>query len=154
MKSKDKKAEYKEGLRERLAAYLKSHGMRQTHERFAILEKIVDYGLEFDIETIYANTIKEYHVSKTTVYNTVALLCDCNILIEYRINAETATYELSDIKHLHLICDQCGSIKKVTDSKVNDFITSKKFRGFSPSYSTIYIHGICSKCKRKKSSNK
>lgn len=154
MKSKDKKAEYKEELRDRLKSYLKSHGMRQTHERFAILDKIVDYDSEFDIETIYADTIKEYHVSKTTVYNTVALLCDCDILREHRINADTATYELSDIKQLHLICDQCGAIKKVTDSKINDFITAKKFRGFSPNYSTIYIHGICSKCKRKKIQNK
>lgn len=154
MKSKDKKAEYKEQLREVLTVYLKLHKMRQTNERYAILEKIVDIGGHFDIDSIYSSIVKEYHVSRTTLYNTIELLCDCNILRKHYLNENQATYDLADSKHLHLICIKCGAVKEVYDSKISDYISNQKFRGFYPIYSSTYIHGVCSKCKRKKNENK
>lgn len=154
MKSKEKIIEYKERLKAKFSDYLKSKGMRQTNERFEILEKIIDYNSHFDIESIYTFIEKEYHVSKTTVYSTIDLLCRSNILRKHFLNENQATYDLADSRHLHLICMQCGTVKEVTDSKIYDFMAEQKFRGFTPFFSSTYIHGICSKCKRKKNVNK
>ena len=54
--------------------------MRQTPERFAILDKTLEQKVHFDIDELYKNIEADYHVSRSTVYNTVELLCECNIL--------------------------------------------------------------------------
>lgn len=150
MKQKGNKEEYKRQLTSTFAEYIKAKGLRQTNERYAILEKIVDLDTHFDIETIYSAMECEYHVSRTTVYSTIDLLCDCNILRKHFINGKQATYDLTDTRHIHLICTQCGSVKEVNDTKINEFISKQKFRGFTQEFSTTYVHGICSKCKRRK----
>ncbi len=154
MKSNEKKEDYKERLKERFSQYIKSKKLRQTNERFAILEKVIDMNTHFDIDTIYKAMEIEYHVSRTTVYNTIDLLCECNIIRKHYIDGNQATFDLADSRHIHLICTCCGKIKEVSDTRIVDYVSGKKFRGFSPEFSSIYIYGICSKCKRKKNGNK
>lgn len=138
-----------ERLKTKLAEYIKSKKMRQTPERFAILDKALAMRSHFDVDSLYNEIDAEYHVSRQTVYNTVELLCECQILRKHQFDNIHTVYELADSSHIHLICNKCGAIKEVSDETYQQYFDEKKFRGFHPiSYST-YVYGICSSCSRK-----
>lgn len=138
-------------LHEVFAAFMKKKKMRQTPERFAILDKALDQPAHFDIDGLYRDVDAQFHVCRATVYNTVNLLCDCDILRKHHLNDAQAVYEYSGERHLHLICLRCGSSKKVRDTDVAKLAETRKYSGFTPKYSLTAIYGICSKCARKAS---
>lgn len=117
-----------------------------TPERIAILDKAIDQKAHFEADDLYNAIIKEYHVSRSTVYNTLDILCECNILRRHFLNETQAVYELVDDLHLHLICIKCGKIKEIRDEKVAEFIFSLSFRGFRQLSSSTNIYGLCSSC--------
>lgn len=139
----------REKLKQSFATYIKSKRMRQTPERFAILDKALEQNVHFDIDELYKDIEAEYHVSRSTVYNTIELLCECNILRKHYLNETQAVYELAEDKHLHLICLKCGSVKEVDGTQVSEYLSSLKMRGFHPSFSSVNIYGLCSACSRK-----
>ncbi|MDE6028189.1 MAG: hypothetical protein K2G23_08965 [Muribaculaceae bacterium] len=59
--------ELREHLRERFAEYIKSKKMRQTPERFAILDKALEQRVHFDIDELYRDIEREYRVCRATV---------------------------------------------------------------------------------------
>ncbi|MBD5328403.1 MAG: transcriptional repressor [Bacteroides sp.] len=141
--------ERREHLRERFAEYIKSKKMRQTPERFAILDRALEQRVHFDIDELYRDIEKEYRVCRATVYNTVELLCECKILRKHYLNENQAAYELYDDRHLHLICMSCGKVKEVHDEGFNEYFEQLKFRQFKPSFISTNIYGLCSQCSRR-----
>ncbi|MDE5789966.1 MAG: transcriptional repressor [Muribaculaceae bacterium] len=141
--------EIKEHLRKRFAEFIKSKKMRQTPERFAILDKVFEQRVHFDIDELYRDIESEYRVCRATVYNTVELLCECNILRKHYLNENQAAYELSDDRHLHLICLNCGKVREVRDECFNECFEKMKFRQFKASFISTNIYGLCSSCSRK-----
>lgn len=138
-------------LHEVFAAFMKKRKMRQTPERFAILDKALERRAHFDIDELYRDVEAQFHVCRATVYNTVNLLCDCEILRRHHLNDAQAVYEYAGDRHLHLICTVCGSSKTVRDTEVAGFVESRKYSGFTPKFSLTTIYGVCSKCARKAS---
>ena len=123
--------------------------MRQTPERFAILDKVLEQRTHFDIDELYRDIESEYRVCRATVYNTVELLCESGILRRHFLNENQRAYELSDDRHLHLICLNCGSVKEVRDDNINSYFENLKFRQFKPTFISTNIYGLCSSCIRK-----
>lgn len=136
-------------LKETFAAFIKSKKMRQTSERFVILDKVLDQSGHFDIDKLYNDLESDYHVSRTTVYNTIELLSDCNILRKHFLNDAQAIYEHNANNQLHMICLKCGSTKHIQDERTEEFLSGMKTRGFHPSYASFNIYGLCSACMRK-----
>lgn len=142
--------EFRERLKMKFAEFIRSKKMRQTPERFVILDKALDQKPHFDIDVLYQDIEADYHVSRSTVYNTVELLCECNILRKHFLNENQAAYELWEDRHLHLICLECGAVKEIHDEKVAQYLSGLRFRGFHQSFSSTNIYGVCSACNRKK----
>jgi Fur family ferric uptake transcriptional regulator len=139
-----------------LADYLSAKNMRQTPERFAILDKVCEFPHHFGIDELYSAIEADgYHVSRATIYNTIELLTDAEIVRCHHFTPETTQYELAEsANHLHLICSQCGKIKEVKDSQITSLIKSKNFSAFHASHFQLYIHGICTACIRRNRRNK
>lgn len=141
--------ETKERIRESFARYMKSRKMRQTPERFAILDKALEQHVHFDIEGLYGDIRKDYRVSLSTVYRTVELLCECGLFRKHFIRENRTVYEFAEDRHLHLVCLECGQMKEARNESVAEALASLRFRGFHPSFSTVDIYGLCSKCNRR-----
>ena len=52
---------------------------------------------------------RNYRVSRATLYNTIELLLDCNLVRKHQFGENQAQYEKSftNNQHDHLICTEC-----------------------------------------------
>lgn len=154
--SSEKKA-LRHELRTRFESYLSDKGMRHTTGRFKILDKCVDQASIFNIQSLYEDLREDYYVSLASVYQTVELLCDCDILRRHFLSENEASYEMAHNSNIHLICLECGSvfIQKIGESeeeevkRVTDLIHGGEYRSFRPSYVSTNIYGRCVACRSK-----
>ena len=130
--------------------WLEQHRLRKTPERFAILKQAWQFDRHFRVDELHAALENSrYHVSRATVYNTVALLEECGVVRRHQLTGE-ATYELATGNHLHLICTRCGRIQEQeATAEVAALLAPGRYTGFTPRYLTAYVYGLCGECAAK-----
>jgi len=138
-----------ESIRELFTEYLKQHKHRKTPERYAILEKIYSYEGHFNADILFNLMTTEYRVSLATIYNTLDLLIDCKLVIKHQLGGQFAQYEktFGNSTHHHLICTRCGKVKEFSDNQLRLSIQNRKFAHFQTSHYSLYMYGLCQKCK-------
>lgn len=137
-------------LETRFSNYIKKCGLRNTTERFAILERAYGIKSHFEVDDLYRKMEEEgFHVSRATVYNTVSLLCRCGILRCLYFDGRKSRYEIALDNHLHLVCTECGAIREVDDPGLLATLEKMRFPRFSPSGVSATLYGVCSRCRRK-----
>jgi len=142
---------YKE-IQDSFTAYLTEKKLRKTEERYTILEKICSFSGHFDIVMLHQKLDEtRFHVSKATLYNTLDVLVDAGLIIRHQLNSKSVQYELRNIAetHLHLICMKCGNIRELKNTSYTNFAKTLKITRFTAEFYSLYIYGICSKCKNK-----
>lgn len=136
-------------VRQKFTEHLDRKGLRKTPERLAILELIHKNKGHFDVDNIEELLKEKCRVSRATIYNTLELLLECNLVIRHQFNNSQAKYEkTTDNNHHHLICANCGSIKEFGDDSITKLIHHKPLRGFKATHYSLYIYGLCNKCSK------
>lgn len=131
--------------------YLEKNKLRKTPERFAILDKVFSLNNHFFIDSLYRAVIDSgYHVSRTTVYNTVEHLVCAGIVRRHNFANQPAQYEkISGVTgHHHLVCTRCGKIREVRDAEIDALLSSRHYGTFSPLYTDLSIYGLCAHCQK------
>lgn len=106
-------------------SFLKRGKYRITPERFEILEAALDYNGHFGADDLFIDLKnKKSPISRATVYNTLELLTQCDILLKRNFGDNVTRYESCNIKtgHDHLICTECGKIIEFSNPKVKELV--------------------------------
>ena len=146
----DQRHTYIENLQKTFSEYLKNKKLRNTAERDAIFTTVCKTKDPFTLDFIWQKLDSEnFRVSRASVYNTIELLLDSKIVVRHQFTSALVQYELKCLteNHNHLICTQCGTVRKVKDEKLSSYFTDYKISKFASEYFSLYIYGLCSKCK-------
>ncbi|MDR1331253.1 MAG: transcriptional repressor [Tannerella sp.] len=130
--------------------YLTEHGLRKSTVRKVILEHICRIRGYFDVDMLHGMLEADnFHVSKASIYNAIELLMNACLVVRHQFTTQVVYYELKSAAagHLHAVCRCCGSVKEIRSDRVARLMTDLKIAKFSPEYGSMYIYGICSKCK-------
>lgn len=141
------------------STFLKSNGMRETYERKIILEKILGITTRFHYQDIIDSLrASGQHIGRATVFNTLSLLVRANILRRKQFDNGHYTYETTALlpagNQLHTVCSSCGRLSDIRNVNVIKELAELKFGTFLPSYYSLTVYGICSRCQRRLKKNK
>ena len=134
-----------ETMTERASEFLKKAGIRQSHQRIAILSYLMKYDTHPSAEDIYDALHHEYpSMSLTTVYNTLKALSDAGAINLLRIENERAHFDFPRNRHAHFRCRYCGRVFDVPMGETSPYCGE----GFQVDRVEIYYHGVCSECSK------
>ena len=146
----DRTIEYEQLLND-FKTLLKKNSLKFTIQREVILETLYNSDEHLTPESLHHLIQEKFPDLKTgiaTVYRTLSLLEDSNMVTSLSFGAQGKKYELGAKNHHdHLICTECGSITEFVDEQIEDrqHIISNEL-GFLMKDHSMQIYGICSSC--------
>ncbi len=136
---------YKNGFR--------SKGLKITRQRKQMLDAILEYQSHFHADELYEKLREQnIYISRATIYRTIQLFCENNIIREAISYNNIRYYEccLKRKSHDHLLCIECGKIIEIKDEKL-DKIKKEIYEkyNFTAYNHQVLLNGICENCRRK-----
>ncbi len=150
---KERTIEY-EQLLENFKKLLKENGLKFTIQREVILETLYNCNEHLTPESLHSLIQEKFPKLNTgiaTVYRTLSLLEDSEIVTSLSFGAQGKKYELgAKHHHDHLICTKCGQITEFIDEQIE--LRQEKIateHHFLMQDHSMQIYGICKNCQEK-----
>ena len=149
----DKTVEYEQLLND-FKALLKENSLKFTVQREVILETLYNSDEHLTPESLHqliGEKSPELKTGIATVYRTLALLEESNMVTSLSFGAQGKKYELGAKEHHdHMICTACGDITEFVDEEIENRQHSiADALGFKMSDHSMQIYGICKNCQNK-----
>ncbi|MFQ6107660.1 MAG: Fur family transcriptional regulator [Thermoplasmata archaeon] len=132
---------------EKYAKMLRERHLKVTPQRLEVLRFLDENRTHPTADDIYrALRKKNPSLSKTTVYNVLDVLGECNMVDVLTISGTEARYDLRESPHHHFLCKSCGVIIDVDiEGLCLDCFPEK---GHKVEEVHGYFKGICKDCLR------
>jgi Fur family peroxide stress response transcriptional regulator len=127
---------------------LRSNGYKATPQRIAICRIALSSRAHPSAQQVYDEVKKiQPTVSLATVYKTLELLRDLELVQEINFPNGQARFDSYMNPHINLVCLKCGNITDLDDIIVEE-ITRKVAAAtkFKPTGQRMDVYGICQKC--------
>lgn len=132
-----------------LKAELENAGIRATAQRIVILGFMRENPVHPTAEVVYDALLdKVGSLSLTTVYNTLKLFTEYNLVSMLTIDDTFRCFDGNVEMHAHLMCRNC---KKIIDMPMPNEIAAflEEIADFQADEVQLYVKGICKECKMK-----
>ncbi len=124
--------------------YLIKNLHRRTPERFAILEEIYNNNFHFNVDQLYVRMKnKNYRVSRATIYNTIEVLTQANLIRKHQFGDNLSLYEksFSTKQHDHIILEN-GEVIEFCDPRIQSIKSDlEKIFNISLDKHSLYFYG-------------
>jgi Fe2+ or Zn2+ uptake regulation protein len=126
-------------------ARLETIGFRSTAPRRAVLRAIEEAAAPFTVEDLLAALP---NVGRATVFRTIKLLQELELLCRVPLEDGGVRYELSEGgHHHHLVCRGCGRFTEFTDLELDARIQERaRAFGFALEGHAVELYGLCQDC--------
>lgn len=130
--------------RHQVVEILRSNGVKMTPQRLAIIDYLERHRIHPSAEDIYQALLPQYPmISLATVYNTLDLLQDLQVILKLTIDDKKVNYEYDVAKpHDHFFCVMCESIFDIPTER--DAVSVMD--GHMVEQSFVYYKGVCREC--------
>jgi len=143
-------AKMREQAKDAFLAYLRDRGVKNTSQRRAVLDAVLDFSDHFETEQVlYLLRERGARVGKATLYRTLPLLVDCGILKQVRFDVKQAYYEYAfeEDPHDHMVCRRCGRITEFASEELLDLGRQiAKRHHFHVISHRLQLSGLCWEC--------
>jgi Fe2+ or Zn2+ uptake regulation protein len=128
-----------------LKANLLKEGINPSFQRLKIYEYVARTSAHPTVETIYNDLSREIPtLSKTTIYNTLNLFQEKNMVSGLTIEGKEVRYDGNTHPHAHFKCNACGALYDIP----MDFpaLTGDRVYGHKITERQFHLKGICKHC--------
>jgi Fur family transcriptional regulator, ferric uptake regulator len=145
-------SEVVETWRDRAIGELQSAGLRKGQARLAVIDLLSKQPCALTAPEIEAGLRKKGHrVGLASIYRTLELLADMNLVGRLEVGQGIARYEPlvpGGDHHHHLVCDHCGRVIPFDDDDLEQTIDrlTRKVR-FQVAEHDVVLHGACRSCR-------
>lgn len=135
-------------------ARLRDHGLKSTSPRDDIARVFFELGRHISAEELY-NEVKKIspHVGYATIYRTLKLLKECELVSERHFDEGQARYEVAGgTHHDHFICETCGKIVEFENDEMERMqqAVARKL-GVTLHRHKLELYGLCADCHQRRS---
>lgn len=133
-------------------AFLSRNGLKLTRQRQVVVEEIFSDSGHFEAEDLVDRLrTKGLRVSRATVYRTLELLRECQLVEKLDFGTPRSFYEqvTPGQHHDHLICTRCGNVIEFHNGSLEALQRDicRNF-DFEEAHHSLRIFGLCSKCRQ------
>lgn len=126
---------------------LTDKNIKPTYQRLCILEYLHDNLVHPTVDMIYNKLVDRIPtMSKTTVYNTLKIFSENNIVNEITITGTETRYDTNCKSHQHFLCKKCKKIYDINITYQDSEIINKDIFGHKVQEIHGYFKGICKQC--------
>lgn len=141
-------------IQERLDDFIRRKGLRRTLQRETIVKAAFSKDEHFTADELFDRARKlDSETSRATVYRTLGLLVEADLLREIDLGDNQTTYDPNfndKPSHNHLVCIDCGRVVEFEDTHLallNDCVSRRL--GFKPLRQSIKIEANCEQLRLK-----
>ncbi len=129
---------------------LRERGLKSTGQRDDIARVFFELRRHISAEELYGEVKKvNPHVGYATIYRTLKLLKECDLLSERHFGEGQARYEVAgEHHHDHFICERCGKILEFENDdleRMQQAIAQKL--GVLLTHHKLELYGLCTECR-------
>lgn len=129
----------------KIAEQLSNSGVKPSIARIHIYNYLLKSKNHPTVDTIYSDLISEIPtLSKTTVYNTLKVFMEANLVKALNLYENEKRYDIIDDNHSHFVCEKCDKIYDIPYKDTD--LLPVGYNDFKIKEKQILLKGICGKC--------